>query len=154
MRLVPLVLLLGFLRILCKCCRRPSSRPFQRRSSFARCRSTCSSTDPSGRQRASSSRNGATEVGSAEVGVRQVRVGDRLEHRWKCENLARNQFLFVHDCVVNPEFDLQHDSVVLDSRGCPGNQRRCLSPARDSPHRCRRSHCEKKGPRGENRIAF
>ncbi|KAK0399271.1 hypothetical protein QR680_002970 [Steinernema hermaphroditum] len=64
-------------------------------------------------------RYGATEVGSAEVGVRQVRVGDRLEHRWECENVARNQFLFVHDCVVNPEFDLQHDPVVLDSRGCP-----------------------------------
>ncbi|KAK0425346.1 hypothetical protein QR680_009153 [Steinernema hermaphroditum] len=43
--------------------------------------------------------HGATEVGSAEVGVRQ--------------------FFFVHDCVVNPEFDLQHDPVVLDSRGCP-----------------------------------
>ncbi|KAK0408528.1 hypothetical protein QR680_004007 [Steinernema hermaphroditum] len=63
--------------------------------------------------------HGATEVGSAEVGVKQVRVGDRLEHRWECENLARNQFLFVHDCIVNPEFDLQRDPVVLDSHGCP-----------------------------------
>ncbi|TKR93375.1 hypothetical protein L596_007845 [Steinernema carpocapsae] len=62
---------------------------------------------------------GSTEVGSAEVGARQVRVGDRLEHRWECENVAQIQFIFIHDCAVNPEFDLDHDPVVLDSRGCP-----------------------------------
>uniref|UniRef100_A0A1I8A139 ZP domain-containing protein n=1 Tax=Steinernema glaseri TaxID=37863 RepID=A0A1I8A139_9BILA len=62
---------------------------------------------------------GEKEVGSAEAGALQVHLGDRLEHRWECVNLAPLEFLFVHDCVASPKFDQERDRVILDSRGCP-----------------------------------
>uniref|UniRef100_A0A7E4VRD8 ZP domain-containing protein n=1 Tax=Panagrellus redivivus TaxID=6233 RepID=A0A7E4VRD8_PANRE len=48
-----------------------------------------------------------------------VHVGDELEHRWSCNGLMPGQFVFVHDCTVNPEFPMDEgDPILVDSYGC------------------------------------
>uniref|UniRef100_A0A914YYW5 ZP domain-containing protein n=1 Tax=Panagrolaimus superbus TaxID=310955 RepID=A0A914YYW5_9BILA len=51
--------------------------------------------------------------------AKTVQIGDELEHIWTCSNLGSNQFIFVHDCFVNPEFSLGNDPPLIDSNGCP-----------------------------------
>ena len=51
--------------------------------------------------------------------AKTVEIGAELEHVWTCQNLRSNQFIFVHNCVVNPEFSLGNDPVLIDSNGCP-----------------------------------
>uniref|UniRef100_A0AC34GHN4 ZP domain-containing protein n=1 Tax=Panagrolaimus sp. ES5 TaxID=591445 RepID=A0AC34GHN4_9BILA len=50
--------------------------------------------------------------------AKTVQIGDELEHVWTCSNLRANQFIFVHDCFVNPEFSLGNDPPLIDSNGC------------------------------------
>ena len=50
--------------------------------------------------------------------AKTVKVGDEIEHLWKCENLGKDQFIFIHDCIVNPEFSMGEDPVLVDSEGC------------------------------------
>lgn len=46
-----------------------------------------------------------------------VVVGERLVHQWTCSNMLPEQFIIVHDCTVNPEYDTGHDLVIIDSKG-------------------------------------
>uniref|UniRef100_A0A914BUM2 ZP domain-containing protein n=1 Tax=Acrobeloides nanus TaxID=290746 RepID=A0A914BUM2_9BILA len=50
--------------------------------------------------------------------ARTVRVGEELEHRWNCEKMHPDQFIFIHNCMVNPEFSMGNDPVIVDARGC------------------------------------
>uniref|UniRef100_A0A914X016 ZP domain-containing protein n=1 Tax=Plectus sambesii TaxID=2011161 RepID=A0A914X016_9BILA len=57
-----------------------------------------------------------------QYGIRQeakyARVGDKVTHVWECSNLSPNHFIWVHDCIVNPEFSSNNDPVAIDARGC------------------------------------
>lgn len=48
----------------------------------------------------------------------QTNIGDAIEHRWQCMNLdVDDEYIWVHDCVVNPEFSSIDDPIAIDSRG-------------------------------------
>uniref|UniRef100_A0A915B3U7 OBG-type G domain-containing protein n=1 Tax=Parascaris univalens TaxID=6257 RepID=A0A915B3U7_PARUN len=44
-------------------------------------------------------------------------LGDEIVHEWSCAKMLPTQFIFVHDCIVNPEFDTGNDPVIVDSQG-------------------------------------
>ncbi|KHN76659.1 Cuticlin-1 [Toxocara canis] len=44
-------------------------------------------------------------------------LGDEIVHEWSCSNMLSTQFIFVHDCFVNPEFSTGNDPMIVDARG-------------------------------------
>ncbi|VDK55192.1 unnamed protein product [Gongylonema pulchrum] len=50
--------------------------------------------------------------------IPSVTVGEEIEHFWVCRNMNADQFMYVHDCTVNPEFNTGNDPVIVDSHGC------------------------------------
>uniref|UniRef100_A0A9J2P2K1 ZP domain-containing protein n=1 Tax=Ascaris lumbricoides TaxID=6252 RepID=A0A9J2P2K1_ASCLU len=62
-------------------------------------------------------RKAGSEIGSRES-TAYANLGDEIVHEWSCAKMLPTQFIFVHDCIVNPEFDTGNDPVIVDSQGC------------------------------------
>uniref|UniRef100_A0AC35FEF5 ZP domain-containing protein n=1 Tax=Panagrolaimus sp. PS1159 TaxID=55785 RepID=A0AC35FEF5_9BILA len=71
--------------------------------------------------------------------AKTVQIGDEMEHVWTCENLRSNQFIFIHDCLVNPEFSVGNDPILIDSNGCPVDETGIGAPLNCSQKRSIRS---------------
>ncbi|MFH4973371.1 hypothetical protein AB6A40_000080 [Gnathostoma spinigerum] len=63
---------------------------------------------------------GGKSIDSSES-VHFVRIGDPIEHHWKCPNLLPTEFFVIHDCFVNPEFSRGNDPMIVDHFGCPSD---------------------------------